>query len=64
MVRLTDFSPPSSDIAVGDRGGMELADLFSSEDIDKLRRMSRETSSDVEQYIDIQVGHFPIHLVQ
>ena len=42
-MKLTSLSPPPSPVAMGDGDGAELADVFSSADIDQLRKLSSGT---------------------
>ena len=56
MVKLTSLSPPPPPpVATGDGEGVELADVFSSADIDRLRKLSSATSNDNSECIEIKV---------
>ena len=55
VVKLTSLSPPLPPVATGDGEGVELADVFSSADIDRLRELST-ASNDNSECIEIKVS--------
>ena len=65
-VRLTTFDPPASGVAVGDENAAKLEDVFSSAEIDKLRKISSpDLAKDNADYVEIPVyiyGAFIIHI--